>query len=298
MLVDEASVLSEPMLEPTIVCREKPVYAVSDLHLGGGGPRDNFAHMSDGRRKIDFGTFLDYVEARAAQLVIIGDFFELWQSNMSKVIVRHRKLLDRLAAMGATYVLGNHDADLRYFMFPQAKKHGDWLNHPFFRRMADHYNVTLGDQKIRFIHGHQADSYCDSDTPGFGRISAIYSGIWEDRHGSPLITKYCKKSRTVESATVGRIEQLITFFRRLLGKPGRFEEINRNLIELYGHSLCDVLVTGHTHRAGKIRDQQIYNTGTWAEKTCSFVSVDCNGRIGVWDWVNGVPRCNNTILEI
>lgn len=286
------STISEPMLELTTVHHEKPVYVVSDLHLGDGGPRDNFAHMSNGCREVEFGTFLDYVEDHKAQLVIIGDFFELWQSNMSKVIVRHHKLLDRLAAMGATYVLGNHDADLRYFMFDGG------LNHPFFQRMADHYNVTLGDQKIRFIHGHQADSYCDSDVPGLGRISAIYSGIWEDRHGSPLITKYCSKTRTVESATVGRIEQFITFFRCLLGKPGRFEEINRNLIKLHKHSFCDVLVTGHTHRAGKIRARQIYNTGTWAEKTCSFVSIDQVGRVGVWDWVDGGPRCNNTILEI
>ncbi len=100
------------------------VYAISDLHMGDGGPRDNFAY---GDREDRIQLFLDFVEDNHGRLVICGDLFELWQSNVSKVLTKRMWLLDRLARMEAVYVLGNHDADLRYFVGQQHT----WLGHPF-----------------------------------------------------------------------------------------------------------------------------------------------------------------------
>jgi UDP-2,3-diacylglucosamine pyrophosphatase LpxH len=87
-------------------------YVVSDLHIGDGGPRDNFAH-GPGAPLLD--SFLDFVDQQDGRLVICGDLFEFWQANLSKVLVRHEPLLARLARMDTIYVLGNHDADLLYF---------------------------------------------------------------------------------------------------------------------------------------------------------------------------------------
>jgi UDP-2,3-diacylglucosamine pyrophosphatase LpxH len=268
----------------------RPIIAVSDLHAGDGGPRDNFAVPG---RETEFIRFLDYVDSYNAQLVIVGDLFELWQSTVSKVFQRRRGMIDRLAEMEAIYVLGNHDADLREFVGT------DWLQHPFFRRMVNYYQTEWAGRTIRFIHGHSADPYCESDIPGLGRVSAIYSGIWESRYGRPTIEKFgpARKQHyaTVEDATIGRIERLMTLWRKLWGKPGRFEEINQHLIE--EHRPGEILVTGHTHRAGKIRGHEIYNTGTWAENTCSFVTIDSHATL-VWDWVEGQPpEPNKTVLE-
>lgn len=282
--------LADPQPQPKL----RPIYAVSDLHLGDGSARDNFAHMSEGHRQEEFESFLDFVEGHNGQLLILGDLFELWQSNMSKVITHRVKLLDRLAAIGAIYILGNHDADLLYFIgqdkFCPA--------HPFFQSMRMSFTATVSGRHFHFIHGHQVDKYCAGDVPGFGRISAIYSGIWEDRHGSPLLSKYRRSHRTVEAATVGRLERLITFFYRLCGKSGRFEEMNRQLVLLCERGEYDVLVSGHTHFAGKVLCHPVYNTGTWAEQACSFVVVNQVGQIGVFDWVDGRAIPNQTHLKV
>jgi len=263
-----------------------PVYCVSDLHLGDGGPRDNFA-VSDKMKQ--FLAFLDYVEEQKGRLIILGDLFEFWQANVSKVIMKHLWLLDRLAEMGVRYVLGNHDADLLYFC------NSTMFRHTFFDRMVTEHEEIIGGQRFKFIHGHQADPYCASDTPGKGRISAIYSGIWEDRNGSPWVNKY----QTVEEAVVGRMERVLSVVYRLLGRADRFKAMNRKLWALYLCNLCgyDTVVSGHTHRAGHI-DTWLYNTGTWAERVNSFICIDAQGVVGVFDWINGCAVSNMTGLPI
>lgn len=265
------------------------VYAISDLHMGDGGPRDNFAF---GSHEKDLLAFLDMVEDNGGRLVICGDFFELWQSNISKVITKRVYLLDRLAKMGAIYVLGNHDADLLYFM---AHDNGCRvsLTHPFFTRMTDRLTLPINGRLFHFIHGHQADPYCAGDTPGLGRITAIYSGLAEDRHGSPMLDKY----RTVEDRVVGRLERLVSLWNRLWGKPDRFTAINRALQPFCQPGAVDVVVCGHTHFPGRIGDWH-YNTGTWAERVNSFVRIDHDGTTGVFDWANGRATPNLTELPI
>lgn len=257
----------------------KPIYCVSDLHLGDCGRRDNFSCMSGGQRLTEFGHFLEFVEKNNGQLLILGDFFELWQSNMSAVLTAREQLLDRLARMKAIYVLGNHDIDLVHFI------HHNWLGHSFFQRMCLSHTAEVAGRKFHFIHGHQTDDFCSGDTPGLGRITAIYTGLKEDRNGSPL---YKGKYPTVEARSIGFLEGWVDFIGRLRGKPGRIQQMNRGLCHLLDRdrSKYDVLVSGHTHRAGKIAGWSIYNTGTWAEQTNSFVVISRYGGVGVFDWVD------------
>jgi UDP-2,3-diacylglucosamine pyrophosphatase LpxH len=244
-----------------------PLYAISDLHFGDGGPRDNFAY---GDHEKQLASFLDMVEDQRGQLVICGDLFELWQSNISRCLTKRVGILDRLARMGAIYILGNHDADLRYFI------DSDWLTHPFFRTMCESYSTVIGDQQFHFIHGHSVDPYCAGDTPGIGRLTAIYSGLAEDKNGSPMLDKY----RTVEDKVVGRLEKIVSLWERLCGKPDRFTALNRALLGIAGRE--KVIVCGHTHRPGHVGT--LYNTGTWAERVNSFVRIDPNGSASVYDW--------------
>ena len=169
--------------------------------MGDGGPRDNFAY---GDRERQLTAFLDFVEQRSGRLVICGDLFELWQSNISKVLTHRKWLLDRLAKMQTTYVLGNHDSDLYYFMLQEG-----WLTHPFFHRMCGSCYLKMGGKTFHFIHGHEADPYCASDVPGLGRITAIYSGLAEDRNGGPMLDKYNtveQKVHRADGATGQRLE--------------------------------------------------------------------------------------------
>lgn len=266
---------------PTQSAEPGPLYAISDLHMGDGGPRDNFAY---GTHEKELLAFLDMVEDKRGRLVICGDLFELWQSNISKVLTKRMSLLDRLARMKAIYILGNHDSDLNYFI----GKPG-WLGHPFFQTMRLEHTEAIAGRRFHFIHGHQADAYCSGDTPGLGRITAIYSGLAEDRNGSPMLDKY----RTVEDKVVGRLERLVSLWNRLRGKPDRFTEIDRNLRGIRGNA---VVVCGHTHFPGHI-GQWHYNTGTWAERVNSFLCIK-DGQVGVFDWTDYRAVENKTELPI
>ncbi len=263
---------------------KKPLFAFSDLHLGDGGRRDNFFGHND--RENQLIAFLNYVEEMDGEIVIVGDFFELWQSNMSKVLTKRIWLLDRLARMNAVYVLGNHDADLRYFI----NKEG-WLLHPFFNRMCNSYHTYMGDKRFKFIHGHHVDPYCKNDDPGIGRISAIYTGMKEDRNGGPMANKY----RTIEQETLGRLGKLSSLRNWVTGKPSLLVQMNRKLKGRL--QTVDTIVCGHTHKSGRI-GSWLYNCGTWAENKCSFVRITDDGEARVFDWINNRAILNKIKLPI
>lgn len=270
------------------VPKEKfPLFCVSDLHAGDGGPRDNF-YFSGNRAA--FFRFLEYVRDVKGRLIILGDLFEFWQSNISKVLHEQHTLLDVLNKMRAVYVLGNHDSDLDYFVDSKLT-----ISHPFFKRMFTWYSDEIGGLKFKFLHGHSEDQYCASNIPGKGRISAIWSGLCEDKNGSPFVGKY----RTVEDATVGRIERFMGFFGKLLGKGDRVVQLHNKLIEKYSNSpegeCYDMVVFGHTHRPGSFFDcgTEFYNCGTWAEDVNTYVRIEEDGEPRVCEWTkNGEAPCN------
>lgn len=259
---------TEPIkASPKII--ERPIYCISDLHLGDGGPRDNFLPAKEKQLL----AFLDYVQQNNGKLLILGDLFELWQANWSKVFTVRERLLDRFAAMDATYILGNHDADLYHFIGTS------WINHPLFTGMIGEARRTIGGRSIQFCHGHQADEYCAGLNPGLGRITAIYTGLKEDRHGGPMLDKY----RTVEQKYLGPMEWTVSLLKRLGGKPDRFTEINQSLLAKY---TADCIIFGHTHLAGCVKQggRALFNCGTWAERTNNFVRINPRGTINVYDW--------------
>jgi len=260
----------------------KPVCdCISDLHMGDGGPRDNFAY---GSRACEFNAFLDAVEAQGTTLVICGDLFEFWQANLSAVITYRKPLLDRLARLGAIYIPGNHDADLSYFI---GRK---WLTHPFFRTMRLCHTITVAYRTFHFYHGHEEDPYCCTDRPGIGRISAIYAGLKEDRNGGPMLDKH----KTVEDMTVGRIERCMSAVRKLFGLPGRVETLNARWLRRVPQD--DAIVFGHTHSPGQ-KDGKLFNCGSWAETRNGFVRIYDDGSVHVMDWINCQAVPNETELR-
>jgi hypothetical protein len=165
--------------------------------------------------------------------------------------------------------------------------------------MVEGYMEQIDGKDFYFIHGHQADPYCAGDVPGLGRITAIYAGIKEDRRGGPLWNKY----KTVEEHSIGRLDRWSAILRRLIGQPNRYKAMNLELRQIQVNKECDVLVSGHTHSAGQLYSKdwgalRTYNTGTWAERVNSFVVINNQGQVGVFDWVNGKPVPNQTHLLI
>ena len=154
-----------------------PIFVISDLHMGDGGARDNFPLNN---REKELGSFLDYVASQQGELIVLGDLFEFWQMNLSKIVMRRMPLLDRLAAMKATYVVGNHDADLEGFVGTR------FLSHPLFQRMSGPFERQIGGKRFKFMHGHEVDPFNKGDEPGKGRIFCIVAGQFEDRNKSPV----------------------------------------------------------------------------------------------------------------
>ncbi|MGA3015437.1 MAG: metallophosphoesterase, partial [Bacteroidales bacterium] len=156
----------------------RPIFVISDLHMGDGGPRDNFAL---GDREKQLGLFLDYVTQERGELIVLGDLFEFWQMNPSKIVTKHKLLLDRLAAMNAIYVVGNHDVDFDHFIGT------GFLSHPLFKKMSRPFEREIGGKRFKFMHGHEVDSFNLGDTPGKGRVCCILAGMGEDKNGSPVL---------------------------------------------------------------------------------------------------------------
>ena len=254
-------------------------FVVSDFHLCDAGPRDRFNY---GDRPAKFNRFLDFVGDQGGRLIIAGDLFDLWQCSFSRAFEANLPLLDRLAAMGAVYVLGNHDCDLLQFV----GKH--FLNHPIFDNMTVPFVLNDGKIKVKICHGHEADAYCASEMPGIGRMTAILTGLLEDKNGGPMKGKF-----SVEELSVGVLEKLVSWHERIWHRPQRDLALIDGLKQYVDKGECDFVVGGHTHTPGRKGDWY-FNSGCWCLRTNSFVWIG-DGKVSVWDWDCG-PMANNIVL--
>lgn len=275
----------------------KDIFVVSDLHIGDGGPRDNFS-ADDKARK--FSLFLDYVESCGGELFVLGDLFEFWQANVSRVLVHQMPLIDRLAGMNAVYVVGNHDADLEHLIGTNL------LAHRFFTRMCGPFERTIGGKRFKFMHGHELDPFNRDGTPRWGRILAILGGILEDRKGSPLLSaggftektllKVSRSFMWIWNNSVNlfekseKHEKSHSLYESLT--PAQDPSKIKGILSLYHKDKCiagyDYLVTGHTHRAGLFQDWYC-NSGCWVGLRSNFLRIGLDGHIQLCEWRKSQP---------
>ena len=242
------------------------IFVISDLHMGDGGTRDNFAL---GDRVEQLGLFLDAVAGHQGELIVLGDLFEFWQMNVSKIVTKHLPLLDRLAAMNATYVLGNHDSDLDGFIGKAL------LPHPLFQRMRSPFEREIGGKRFKFMHGHELDSVNKGDIPEWGRVFSILAAIAEDKNGSPVkkngafVQDDLEEVGTHLEDMFGGAVWLMGKLKRLFGlgglgipaqhlTPAQNPDRQKELLAMYQEDMedsgYDVLIAGHTHQPGRIED--------------------------------------------
>jgi len=248
-----------------------PTYCVSDLHLCDRGPRDNF---SVGDREQRFHRFLDFVQGNHGRVLILGDLFDWWQVPVGAAIVAYRALLDRLADLGATWIIGNHDNALAPLIGTELMP-----DHPLLRTACHPFEEIIGGRKIAYLHGHEADPYCRDLNPGTGEITAIISGMLEDRNKGPF-----RNHHAVEDEFVGTLEGALTLWRKLTFQHGRQEEMVDGVEAYRRNHQADVVIYGHTHAPGNIGDYH-FNTGTWARTNDTFVRLNDDGRAAVWEWL-------------
>jgi|GEM_PF-334063 len=270
------------------------IFVISDLHLGDGGTRDNF---EAGKKTPQLRSFLDHAGNEGGELFVLGDLFELWQMSLSRLFVKRQEILDHLATLPVVYVPGNHDVDLAHFIGT------DFLAHPFFAHMRQPFIRELGNKRFRFFHGHEVDPFNSGDDPGFGRMLAIFAGVFEDQNGSPIIATGETAEEVLEQfgdsmltlwtaamTTIGRHrigeEMKPTSALTPAQNPDRIAEHVRGVRADLERGHYDVAVLGHTHRPGRIEDWY-FNSGSWAGSRNQFLRISPDGHVRYFEWKDG-----------
>ncbi|HNS23056.1 MAG TPA: metallophosphoesterase [Sedimentisphaerales bacterium] len=279
------------------------MFVVSDLHIGDQSPRDNLCQC--GREAI-LDSFLDYVADQKGQLVILGDFLELFRYPLDSIIAHRRSLLDRLARMDTVFVPGNHDEELVPLIGA-----GD-VPHPFFEKMSHAFVQHVGNKRFKFMHGHEVDPLITPGIQSIGRMLGAVAYRLEFRQGTCILSNDAITDALLE---VG--EQALELWSRLTRRMNRAlrecyhrmpaEKVTiltrhirtrRMLGRYYAdrmQDLYDVAIVGHTHRAG-IFDDWYFNSGSWTGPDCNFLEITPDGSVRVFDWSRCGPRPNNTMV--
>jgi UDP-2,3-diacylglucosamine pyrophosphatase LpxH/uncharacterized membrane protein HdeD (DUF308 family) len=273
------------------------IFVISDLHLGDGGVRDKF---EAGGKTPQLRAFLDHVGSEGGELFILGDLFELWQMNLSLLLVKRRELLDHLAALPLVYVPGNHDVDLAHFIST------DFFEHPFFRSMRAPFHRELGGRRYRFFHGHETDPWNAGDDPGFGRMLAIFAGVFEDENGSALLAsgegvgdvleQFGESMLTIWTCAAATVKGRPADTAKRDVRPNAALTPAQDPDRLVEHVAgvradrdergYDVAVLGHTHKPGRIGDWY-YNSGSWTGRRNSFLRISPDGEVRHLEWKDG-----------
>jgi UDP-2,3-diacylglucosamine pyrophosphatase LpxH len=285
------------------------IFVISDLHIGDGGPRDNFGYEGSDRPG-QIADFLDYVKKHDGELIIIGDLFDFWQANFSRVLTNNftSRLIKTLGDMKVTYVVGNHDIDLVGFVDQKL------LSPALFQALSAPFSRKIGDKTFYFMHGHEIDPYNKDEVPGKGRLLTIFAGMAETFVGSPKLADGRSVEVVLEQTGEGTLNMLKTWGRRVLVKilllfnvqsndlspaqnPDRAAEMLLNYKVHKEQNGYDIAIVGHTHQPGRMGGWY-FNTGSWATTDNNFVCISPYGDVQVFNWNNGNPQTNDTVLSL
>ncbi|MFO7951178.1 MAG: metallophosphoesterase family protein [Candidatus Fermentibacteraceae bacterium] len=218
----------EPMtrerLDALLHCRDTPrtsleesgLAVISDLHMGAGGPADNFR----GNEAALMQALAAYREG-GRRLVLLGDTEELWQYDMPEIRPHRRPIYSRLRDFGPAGVLrvwGNHDD-----MWARPDTEDPSGAGPASEAIL----VETAGRPMLMVHGHQGS--LESDLLGGAsrllvRLFRCFEGPW----------------------------MLLMKALRLYRKPSTMTRIRRDFERVMYRWALDrdtVLVCGHSHRA-------------------------------------------------
>ena len=233
-------------------------FFISDLHLGDGSKADDFHYTGE------FLGFLDFAKENCEELVIVGDFFELWQCDLDKIIFCHHKVIEGLLSLAKerrfVYIIGNHD------------------HVPFVKYIDSSIDVALeyNDEKINLHaeHGNQYDVFNRYKDPTlavknrWGRTASYICG-WAERVIHPDIDEWTAKVMVIKNKVPPSSAEYIK-------RGGDFSEYERAAMALINNGK-KIVIFGHTHRAKMVKFKKgIYvNCGAWCGSVKpTYVAVD------------------------
>lgn len=262
--------------------KDKTIFIVSDLHMGDGSPSDNFK-----KHRKKFETFLDMVEDTPNSIIVLnGDIFELWQSQLGDVIKEYFDIIKRLIELQSIFIVGNHDMDFMGLLdLP--------LDIDILKYITKDISFIRKGQKIEIKHGYEFDTFNDPQKSiVIGKILGLLVGLAEKAVG--------EKNHQIDVES--KIRSVEPFFRRLASffskiyhffygmtageRAAKGKSINgmyENIVEYGLEHPNDIVISGHTHIAGWIEDWYV-NCGAWWMDNASYVKIDLDGYVDLRSW--------------
>lgn len=284
---------------------EKPIFVISDLHIGDGSKKDNLIkhHKADLLER-----FLDYIQQENGRLIICGDLFELWRYRLEDVVERWEKLLDRLAKMDMVYITGNHDPLLE----PSYAASLSW--HPVLSRLSKPFCQKIGQRTFCFMHGHEVDPLIHPKVIRWAPLLRYVSGALEFNTDACLITSdaltetllevgeqisrlWKKISFNVEKALDETIAAIAPEGLTRFKQPIRTRNMLARFYRQQQQGLYDITVAGHTHSAGRF-GQWYFNCGCWTRMPVSLLRIDPDGQTQVYNWTKQGLEKNLTVVQL
>ena len=85
------------------------------------------------------------------------------------------------------------------------------------------------------------------------------------------------------------MENALTLWRTLTFQHGRQAEMVAGVEKYRKEKQCDVVVYGHTHQPGRIGNYH-FNSGSWARTNDTFVCIEDDGTVEVYEWMGTEAR--------
>ena len=275
----------------------KPVYIISDTHLGAGNSNDFY-------RTFELHQFLQRAEKQASELVLLGDIFELLQSELTEIYIQHHEIIQHIFRLAekipVTFVLGNHDA---FLAVDWKEKNTGYLLGSRIVVTPTYQNPALS---MTAIHGHQYDAVnrredmldlAGGSTPG-DRISRAVGWLEEHVHKKSdsflekLYLDYKLMLKKIGDDTASA-STLVTPAHPLYEKlGGTYSEYEAGAADLLKGSVS-LVAMGHTHQQGitPLEGGLYVNTGSWVGSNDTthpptFASISKN-EAALYDAVSG-----------
>ncbi|MBL7084531.1 MAG: UDP-2,3-diacylglucosamine diphosphatase [Candidatus Omnitrophica bacterium] len=232
---------------------------ISDLHLGDGSRTDDF------HRDREFLKFLEFVQSQAQELIILGDFMELWQADLDKVLFTHSKIINKVLSLRnkikVSYVIGNHD----YIPFVKFADSGLGIS-------LEYRDAEGG---IVAEHGHKYDIFNRYKNPLKSikwppgkQFTLLVASL--ERLVHPDVDTWMNKAMSglddfLHQAIFirNKVTPATKEYLRRNGHFGEFEQAVKNHID----TGAKIVIFGHTHQSQlEILEQGIYaNCGAWTD---------------------------------
>jgi UDP-2,3-diacylglucosamine pyrophosphatase LpxH len=228
----------------------------------------------------------------------------MWRYKLPKVLERREPLLNKLDALHARYIAGNHDCEL--LENPAIRR-----QHKFFSRIEKQIHLKTPGPEIKIMHGHEVDPFVPEKTGPLTKFLGQMHFMFEFNSQAGVLhmdliqdlfceigEQFIKNYQRLGSLVSKQLRHYYSLSNDSFARLKRSLRTRRMLSRYHTdkhHGLYDIAVVGHTHKAGRF-DNWYYNCGSWTGKVNNFMVINPDGSIEIFDWTKLGPQKNNTLI--